>query len=170
MSDWIVRAENGDTDIAGVRAVNLAAFPTAEEADLVDALRLDRVAWIPGLSMMAVTAHGDCVAHALITRGFIDGHPIANLAPCAVRPDHQRRGVGTTTIEAVLAAAARLGENLVTVLGHPEYYPRFGFVPASRFEVRAPIQVPEEAMMAMSLRPGEPVPQGVITYPAPFGI
>lgn len=137
MTDWIVRAENGDSDIAGVRAVNLAAFPTAEEADLVDALRGDEVAWIPGLSMVAVTDRGDCVGHALITRGFIDGHPMANLAPCAVRPDYQRHGVGTAVIESVLAAAARLGENLVTVLGHPEYYPRFRSLRrhGSRFEL-----------------------------------
>ena len=62
------------------------------------------------------------------------------------------------------------GENLVLVLGHADYYPRFGFTPASGFGVRAPFEVPDEAMMALSLDPSRETPRGTIQYPAAFGI
>lgn len=56
------------------------------------------------------------------------------------------------------------------MLGHPEYYPKFGFAPASRWSVRAPFEVPDEALMGLTLAPGRPVPSGVIAYAAAFGV
>ncbi|MQA93342.1 MAG: GNAT family N-acetyltransferase [Streptosporangiales bacterium] len=96
--------------------------------------------------------------------------PALALAPCAVAPEHQRSGAGSAAIEAALRAAREQGERLVLVLGHPEYYPRFGFVPASRYGIRAPMDVPDEAMMALVLDDSRPAPSGLIHYPPPFGI
>ncbi|WP_033374743.1 GNAT family N-acetyltransferase [Actinopolyspora halophila] len=166
---WSTRPE-GAADRAAVRAVNLAAFPTAEEADLVDGLRADPPAWIDGLSMLSETAGGTPVGHALLTRCHVDDHPALALAPCAVLPEYQRRGAGAAAIRAVLDAARALGENLVVCLGHAEYYPRFGFTPASGFGVRAPFEVPDEAMMALALDGSRPVPGGTIRYPDAFGV
>jgi predicted N-acetyltransferase YhbS len=166
---WTTRPET-TADIAAIRAVNLAAFPTGAEADLVDALRADADAWIPGLSVVAQAPDGTVVAHALLTRCHVDGVPALALAPCAVLPAYQRQGAGSAAIRAALADARAMGENVVQVLGHADYYPRFGFAPASLWGIRAPFEVPDEAMMALTLDPSRRVPAGVIRYPAAFGI
>ncbi|HWU05834.1 MAG TPA: N-acetyltransferase, partial [Streptomyces sp.] len=91
-------------------------------------------------------------------------------APVSTAPGHQRRGAGRAVVRAVLDAARLRGEPLVLVLGHPEYYPAFGFVPASRFGIRPGFEVPDEAMMALVLDGSVPVPTGTIRYPAAFGV
>ncbi|WP_240796456.1 bifunctional class I SAM-dependent methyltransferase/N-acetyltransferase [Streptomyces sp. RFCAC02] len=169
MTTWTARPETAD-DIPAVRDVLLEAFPTAAEADIVDALRADPQAWIDSLSMVAAGPDGTPVGYALLTRCRVDGRPALALAPCAVRPSAQRAGAGSAAIRAALAAARAMGENLVVVLGHADYYPRFGFTPASRFGIRAPFEVPDEAMMAMALDDTRPVPAGTIQYPAAFGV
>ncbi|MEU7485868.1 bifunctional class I SAM-dependent methyltransferase/N-acetyltransferase [Streptomyces sp. NPDC042319] len=165
---WSTRAE-APGDAAAVREINLAAFPTPEEAGIVDALRADPGAWLDGLSMVAQAPDGTLAGHALLTRCHVDGHPALALAPVAVLPAHQRRGAGSAVIRAALEAAREAGEHVVLVLGHPEYYPRFGFAPASRWGIRAPFEVPDEAMMALPLDAARPVPGGVIQYPAALG-
>ncbi|MEI5097442.1 bifunctional class I SAM-dependent methyltransferase/N-acetyltransferase [Streptomyces sp. PmtG] len=174
---WRTRPEAADgADRAAVHAVNAAAFPTEAEADLVDALRADPDAWLEGLSYVAETADGEVVAHALITRCHVDGAPALCLAPVAALPAYQRSGAGTAVVRAVLRAARARGEHLVLVLGHPEYYPRFGFTPASRYGIRPSFEVPDEAMMALVLDPpggsarSAGVPRGTIAYPAAFGV
>ncbi|MGE7384655.1 GNAT family N-acetyltransferase [Streptomyces sp. NPDC004126] len=166
---WRTRPE-APADAAAVRAVNLAALGTPLEADLVDALRADAEAWLPGLSYVAEGPDGEVAAHALLTRCRVDGVPALALAPVAADPSLQRSGAGSAVVRALLAAAREAGEALVLVLGHPSYYPRFGFTPASRFGIRAPFEVPDEAMMALVLDDSVPVPAGTISYPAPFGI
>jgi putative acetyltransferase len=165
---WTTRRETAD-DVAAIREVNLAAFPTATEADLVDALR-ESDAWIHGLSIVAEDSTGTVVGHALLTRCHVDGTPALALAPCAVLPHLQRSGVGSAAIRAGLEAARAMGENLVLVVGYPEYYTRFGFTRASSFGIRPNLDVPDEAMMALALDPGSDTPRGTITWPAPFGI
>ncbi|MDX3533495.1 bifunctional class I SAM-dependent methyltransferase/N-acetyltransferase [Streptomyces sp. MB09-01] len=165
---WPARPETA-ADAAAVREVNLAAFETPLEADLVDALRTD-AAWLPGLSYVAEAPDGSVAAHALLTACRVGGERALALAPVAVAPAFQRSGAGSAVVRALLAAAAERGESLVLVLGHPEYYPRFGFTPASRFGIRAPFEVPDEVMMALVLDASVPVPAGMIEYPAPFGI
>ncbi|WP_283137045.1 GNAT family N-acetyltransferase [Rhizohabitans arisaemae] len=166
---WTTRPETPG-DIDAIRAVNLAAFPTALEADLVEALRADRAAWIDGLSVVAAAEDGTVAGYALLSRCHVDGEPALALGPCAVLPAYQKQGAGSAAIRTALAAARDMGENLVLVLGHPEYYPRFGFVPASGFGIRPPFDVPDEAMMALTLDPAVPVPTGLIRYPAAFGV
>lgn len=119
---------------------------------------------------MADAADGTLAGHALFTRCHVDGAPAPALAPVAVLPVLQRQGAGGAAIRAGLAAAAVRGENLVLVLGHPQYYPKFDIAPASRWGVRAPFDVPDEAMTALILDPVRPVPSGVIAYPAAFGV
>ncbi|SEH03961.1 Predicted N-acetyltransferase YhbS [Nonomuraea solani] len=166
---WITRTET-TADLDQIREVNLAAFPTSHEADLVEALRADPEAWIPGLSWVAEAPGGAIAGFALITRCHVDGAPALALGPCAVRPGDQRRGAGSAAIRAALDAARELGENLVLVLGHAEYYPRFGFTPASRLAIRPPFDVEDKYMMALVFDPDGPVPAGVIRYPAAFGV
>ncbi|MGW2599098.1 GNAT family N-acetyltransferase [Streptomyces klenkii] len=167
-SNWITRAETG-ADIPAVREIVLAAFGTPLEAGLVDALRNDP-AWIDGLSVVSTGEDGKPVGHALLTRCRIGDTPALCLAPVAVLPEYQGSGAGSAAIRAALAAAADLGERFVTVLGHPAYYPRFGFGRASAYGIGLAVDVPDEAMMAMSLDETHPLPSGTVRYAAPFGI
>lgn len=107
---WTTRPETltDAADRAAVRAVNLAAFPAAHEADLVDALR-DDPAWIPGLSIVAEAPDGTVVGHALLTRCRVGEAPALALAPVAVAPEYQRTGAGSAAVRAALDAARELG-------------------------------------------------------------
>ncbi len=169
MNTWTTRTETPE-DIRAIRRINRKAFPTAEEADLVDALRADDSAWIDGLSWIATTPEGVPVGYALITRCHVDEEPALALAPCAVLPEAQRTGAGAAAIRAALDTARTMGEKLVLVLGHADYYPRFGFTPASEFGIHAPFDVPDEAMMALVLDPHSTPPTGTIRYPEAFGV
>ncbi|WP_328419587.1 GNAT family N-acetyltransferase [Streptomyces sp. NBC_00443] len=168
MRNWITRAETG-ADIPAVRDINLAAFETPLEADLVDALRADP-AWMEGLSLVATDDDGRPVGYALLTRCHIGEVPALCLAPCAVRPEQQSSGAGSAVIRAALAAAKEKGEHYVVVLGHPTYYPRFGFERASAHGIGLTIDVPDEALMALTLDAAHPLPGGTVRYAAPFGI
>ncbi|MFE7043936.1 bifunctional class I SAM-dependent methyltransferase/N-acetyltransferase [Streptomyces atratus] len=167
---WTTRPETA-ADIEAVHAVNAEAFATPDEAALVDALRSDPEAWLPGLGYVALDGpDGDIAAYALLTRCRVGDAPALALAPVATAPDRQRQGAGQAVVRAALDAARLRGEPLVLVLGHPEYYPKFGFVPASRYGIRPGFDVPDEAMMALVLDDSVPVPQGTIRYPAAFGV
>ncbi|WEH14205.1 N-acetyltransferase [Streptomyces sp. VNUA24] len=166
---WTTRPET-PADREGVYAVNAAAFGTDAEARLVDALREDPGAWLPELSYVAEAPDRTLAAYALITRCHVDEAPALALAPVAVLPDVQRRGAGAAVVRAVLEAARARREGLVLVLGHPEYYPRFGFVRASAYGIRPGFEVPDAAMMALVLDGSAPVAPGVIRYPAAFGV
>ncbi|WP_411072709.1 GNAT family N-acetyltransferase [Streptomyces sp. cmx-4-25] len=166
---WRTRPEAPGGE-AEVRRVETAAFGSEAEADLVDALRADPDAWLPGLSYVAEAPDGTVAAHALITRCRVGGAPAAALAPVAVAPEHQRTGAGQAVVRAVLDAARLRGETLVLVLGHPEYYPRFGFERASAYGIRPGFEVPDEAMRALVLDDSVPVPAGALAYPAAFGV
>ncbi|WP_328877175.1 GNAT family N-acetyltransferase [Streptomyces sp. NBC_00299] len=168
MRNWITRAETS-ADIPAVRDINLAAFETSSEADLVDALRADP-AWIEGLSLVATDDDGRPIGYALLTRCHIGDVPALCLAPCAVRPEQQSSGAGSAVIHAALAAAKEKGEHYVVVLGHPTYYPRFGFDRASAHGIGLTIDVPDEALMALTLDATHPLPGGTVRYAAPFGI
>lgn len=165
---WTTRPEQ-DTDHDAIRAVTMAAFETRDEADLVDALRADE-AWIPGLSMVTTRPDGRVVGHALLTRCWVDDTPALCLAPCSVLPEHQRTGAGSAAVRAVLDAARGDEGPFVIVLGHPDYYPRFGFRRASLFDIKLSVDVPDDALMALSLHPDRALPSGTVRYAAPFGI
>jgi predicted N-acetyltransferase YhbS len=163
--NWRTRPATAE-DAPALRALSLQTFPNSAEADLVEAL-IDSDAWIDGLSQVA-EHHGELIAYAVLSRCTVGGEPALVLAPCAVREDRQRQGAGTATIEAALAAARAAGEALVVVLGHPAYYPRFGFVRASTLAIRAPVEVPDDALLALAFT--DDPPRGTIAYPPAFGI
>ncbi|WP_371792256.1 N-acetyltransferase [Streptomyces sp. NBC_01471] len=167
-SNWITRAETG-ADIPTIHEINLVAFETAMEADLVDSLRAD-TSWIDGLSLVSTDEDGTLIGHALLTRCHIGDIPALCLAPVAVRPEYQKSGAGSAVIRAALQAAKEMDEYYVTVLGHPTYYPRFGFTRASTHGIGLTIDVPDEAMMALTLDEAHPLPSGTVRYAAPFGI
>ena len=147
----LIRAEQ-DKDRAAVHAVNTAAFGTPSEANLVDALR-ERAE--PVVSLVA-DERGTIVGHIMFTPVSLSGHPrlkAMGLAPMAVAPEHQRKGIGSALVRAGLEQCRQLGFAAVVVLGHPGYYPRFGFSPSTRFGIGSEYDVPEEVFMAMELQP-----------------
>ena len=141
-------------DFAAVRDLNLAAFPNPAEANLVDELRANSKA---ALSLVAVQDNR-IVGHILfspVTVESNDGeHPVLGLAPMAVLPELQRQGVGSLLVTAGLAHCKRTGVGSVIVLGHSDYYPRFGFEKASHFGVRCEYDVPDEYFMLVELIEG----------------
>ena len=140
-------------DEPAVRAVNVAAFETLAEADLVDALRAQAR---PLVSLVA-TEEGAITGHIMFSPVTLPGHPalvLMGLAPMAVTPARQRAGIGSALVRAGLEACRRLPADAVVVLGHPAYYPRFGFVPGVRRGLGCEYDVPVEAFMVLELRPG----------------
>jgi putative acetyltransferase len=165
----IVRRER-PADHDAVRAVHRAAFggPAGEEvveARLVDELRED-AGFLPHLSLVA--QDGDVVGHVIATRGRLEplGIPVLGLGPLGVRPDHQRRGVGTVLVHALLAVAEATDERLVALLGNPAYYGRFGFVRSTEVDVDPPDAAWGEYFQVRHLN-GPPV-AGTFRYAEPF--
>lgn len=138
--------EPGDRD--AVYALNRAAFGGDAEANIVDKLRASCSDY---LSFVAVD--GDTiVGHILFTPVHVDGHGVAGmgLAPMAVLPSRQREGMGSLLVRHGLAHLHRSNCPFVTVLGHPEYYPRFGFEAASKYRLLSQWEgVPDEAFMVL---------------------
>lgn len=154
----IVRVERAG-DLAGVYEVNRLAFGRAAEAELVDRLR-ERGKVL--LSLVAVVhergvGRERVVGHALFTPGAIEGDngrfACAALGPVAVLPDVQKQGVGTAVIAEGLLRLRASGRERAFVLGHPGYYPRFGFAVASRYGIGNPFGA-DDAFMVLALRPG----------------
>jgi predicted N-acetyltransferase YhbS len=110
----------------------------------------------------------DVVGHAIATRGWLEplGHPVLGLGPLGVRPGYQRAGLGTVLVHALLAVAEAADERLVALLGSPDYYRRFGFVPAAELGVTSPDPAWGEQFHARHLN-GPPV-QGAFRYAEPF--
>ena len=164
----LIRSEN-DHDRESVHAINVAAFESPEEADLVDALR----ARAEPLVSLVAEDQGAVVGHIMFSPVSLPGHPrlkIMGLAPMAVTPQLQRQGIGSLLVRAGLEQCRQDGFAAVVVLGHPEYYPRFGFSPSSRFGIDSEYGVPEGVFMAMELRPGAlDGKTGTVKYHAEFG-
>jgi putative acetyltransferase len=132
--------------------VNREAFGGSTEAELVEALRTKTGC----ISLVAASKH-TVVGHILFTPVEVIGSSgtvrVAGLGPMAVRPPCQRKGVGSRLVRQGLEECRRSGYEAV-VVGHPEYYPRFGFIAASRFGLRCEFDAPDEAFMALELRSG----------------
>lgn len=160
-------------DVAAIRAVTAAAFgaPGAAdlpaEATLVDELRADG-AWLPALSLVAVDGAGEVMGHVVCTRGHVGQAPVLALGPLSIRPDTQRRGVGSALMHAVLGAGDALGEPLVALLGSPAYYRRFGFRLSDEYGITPPRPQWQPHFQVRVLSAYRPETRGTFTYPEPF--
>jgi putative acetyltransferase len=162
-----IRPERSD-DYHAVRRVLQQAFGrAASEADLVDALRASSAS-VPDLCLVALDDE-DVVGHLYFSRARLDsGDDVLALAPMAVVPERQGEGIGSHLLEDGLRRAMETAFPLIVVVGHATYYPRFGFVPADAYGIRAPWDVPAEAWMALRLPAYRPTVRGLVTYPQAF--
>lgn len=147
----LIRAEK-ECDREPVREVNIAAFGTLSEANLVDTLRQH----VQTTVSLVAEENGEVVGHIMFSPVSLSGHPnlkVMGLAPMAVTPAHQKKGVGSALVRAGLDQCRQLGFVAAVVLGHPQYYPRFGFLPSFKFGIDSEYDVPKEVFMAMELQP-----------------
>ncbi len=168
--DVSLRPERSGDETA-IYEVNRQAFERDVESKLVDAIR-GSAGFIPGLSLVAEQA-GRIVGHVLFSRAAIRTEageiPVLVLAPIAVLPEWQNRGIGSRLIEAGLERAREMGERIVVLVGHPWYYPRFGFKQAIPLGIAYPTPIREEVFMVLELTPGalEGI-RGTIAFPPAF--
>jgi len=151
-----------------IRVVNEAAFGRSEEADLIDRLRAE------GAVLLSLVAEIDSqiIGHILFSRMTVEttqgSLAAVSLAPMAVLPRHQGRQFGSQLVLRGLAELRDRGERIVIVLGHKDYYPRFGFSPEKARNLSSPF--PPEAFMALELSDGALAGvHGIVRYPAAFG-
>jgi putative acetyltransferase len=145
-----VRPEQAQ-DVEAVRRVNEQAFETPAEARLVDLLRARGKL----VASLVAQAGDQVVGHIAFSPVGIASNPElrgVGLGPMAVLPAMQKQGIGTALVHAGLDSCRDIGYDYAVVVGHPEYYPRFGFVPASRFGIRCTWKLPEGVFMALELR------------------
>lgn len=152
-----------------IHAVNQAAFGGSFEADLVDRLRTE------GHALLSLVAEieGVIVGHVLFSRMAIKTPsgliPAVALAPLAVLPEYQRRGIGGELTRRGIELLRARQERIVLVLGHPGYYPKFGFSAEKASLLESPF--PPDAFLALELSPGALNGlRGTVLYPPPFGI
>ena len=139
-------------DHDAVYAVNDAAFETNAEADLVDRLRKQAK---PNISLVC-EQDLKIVGHIMFTPVSLSDAPLAKimcLAPVAVHPDYQHQGIGCALIEKGLSLCQEMGYGTCVVLGHPDYYPKFGFEPSAKFNIKCEYDVPEDVFMVIELAP-----------------
>jgi putative acetyltransferase len=167
----LIRRETAD-DVSAIRSVTATAFarpdqPEPVEAGLVDELRADP-GWLPALSMVATDPGGAVIGHVVVTRGRVGPAPALGLGPLSVHPDHQRGGVGSALMHAVLGAADALDEPLVALLGNPAYYHRFGFRQSSDFGIVPPVAQWQPYFQVRPLAAYDPAVRGTFAYAEPF--
>lgn len=165
-----IRKENAQ-DYPSVYNVNTNAFKRKEEARLVDRLRLSD-AFVPELSLVA-TIDEHVAGYILFTEiHILDGDRKIQslaLAPVAVSPQHQRKGIGRLLVTHGLKEAKRLGYKSVIVLGSDTYYPQFGFTPTSKWQIAPPLNIPENVFMGLEFEEGSlSTVKGIVKYPREF--
>lgn len=168
--DVEIRPETRD-DYAAITGLNDLAFEQETEGKLVEKLR-ETKEFIPALSLVA-QIEGEIVGHILfypikIDTGDSSVSTLA-LAPMSVRPEYQRMGIGGKLVRAGIKSARELGHKSVIVIGHPEYYPKFGFKPASGWGIKPPFAVPDNAFLALELEVDAlNNVKGTVKYPEAF--
>lgn len=157
--NFVIRQEQ-IKDYSETEKVVELAFANAEHSDGTEHTLVARLrksdAFVPELSIVAINEHNSSIiGHILLTKiNIVSDNQTAEslaLAPLSVLPEYQRKGVGKQLIHEALDKAKELGYHSVVVLGHPEYYPKFGFKKASLWGIKAPFEVPDEALMAIEL-------------------
>ena len=163
----IIRQEVPE-DYEAVYTLTQAAFREMEHADgdeqeIIGKLR-NKAGFLPELSLVAERA-GQIVGHVLFTEITIDGHPALVLGPISVLPELQGRGIGAMLMEAGHAAARRLGFSVCVLVGHADYYPRFGYEPISEHGIVFPFEAPEACKMVKFLTEGGRAVRGTAVFP-----
>jgi putative acetyltransferase len=151
VTDVQIRLERPDDELA-VRETNQQAFGTPAEATLVDRLRGS-----PESISLVATIGDRVVGHILFTPISMEPAAtlrVAGLAPMAVRPEHQRSGIGSQLVRAGLDHCRRQGYAAAVVVGHPAFYPRFGFMRASTKGLACEFPVRDEVFMVVELNTG----------------
>ncbi|MBD2075938.1 N-acetyltransferase [Phormidium sp. FACHB-592] len=158
-----------ESDYAAIATVVTQAFGQANEAQLIDRIRSsDR--YCPSLALVA-EQEGAIVGHILFSYVDLVGEEsrsILSLAPVAVQPAVQKQGIGSALVQAGLTVADSLGEALIVVLGHPQFYPRFGFKPSVEYAIESPFPVPDAAFMVKPLQHFHVAYRGRVVYPSAF--
>ena len=167
-----IRQENKN-DYEEIYNVVKTAFETAEhsdgnEQDLVVALR-NSDSFIPELSLVA-KKDNKIVGHILFTKVKIGNHEELALAPLAVLPEYQKQGIGSKLIQQGHKIAKELGYHYSIVLGSETYYPKFGYIPAIQYGIKAPFEVSNENFMAIKLNDTDAEIKGTVQYAKEFGI
>ncbi len=165
----VVRTENLE-DRKSVRRVNELAFGRRNEADLVDALRANARPYVSSVAVIDEQVVGHILFSPVSVESEGSAFTAMGLAPMAVLPECQNQGIGSRLVREGLKECERLGEDIVVVLGHPNYYPRFGFMPASLKGLRSEYDVPDEVFMVAELVPGAlKGRRGLVKYHPEFG-
>jgi len=169
MSAIQVRQEKPE-DIRAIDVVHLSAFEGDDEVGLIDSLRASS-GFISDLSLVA-EFNGRIVGHVLLTKVRLlkgkQGEDILALAPMAVVPSQSHRGIGSELVQAAIKQAKDLGHKAIVVVGHPEFYQRFGFEPASKWGLETNLAVSNELVTGMELDSGCLDGGGNIIYPSLF--
>jgi putative acetyltransferase len=163
-----IRPETGH-DHEAIAKVTRAAFGKVREARIIDAIRRSD-GFVPELSLVA-ELEGVVVGHVMLSYVELgdESRRVLELGPMSVTPERQRKGIGSALVEEALDRADARGEPLVLVLGHPTYYPRFGFRPASELGIAPPDPgIRDEVFMAVRLRGYEPSLRGRVVLPPAF--
>jgi putative acetyltransferase len=141
-------------DIDSIRYVNEQAFGRKEEAELIDKLRNRDMLTLSLVAVQADQIVGHIVFSPVSVESEYSSFEAIALAPLAVLPAYQRKGIGSQLVRAGLEECHRLGHEIMVVLGHPDYYPRFGFVPGKPKGIEYEFEAPDEAWMVLELREG----------------
>ena len=168
--DIIVRKEI-KKDSAAISEVNSLAFKRKNEGLLIEKLRMTKE-FNPKLSLVAIYKKR-IIGHLLLYPiKMIVGkkrQTILALAPMCVHPDYQRKGIGTKLVRRGIKRANDLGYKSIIVIGHSDYYPRFGFKEACRYGITGPFKVPSNVFLALELSKGVLKDiDGIVEYPKPF--
>ena len=161
------------SDYEKVHQIIIEAFKNAEHSDgteqeLVKKLR-QSPSFIPGLSLVAIKDN-EIVGHILFTKAYVNNAEVLALAPLSVLPEYQNQGIGLSLIKHGHEAASSLGFKFSIVLGHSQYYPKAGYVPASHYSICAPFPVADENFMAICLDNEPCLLNGTVKYDDAFGL
>jgi putative acetyltransferase len=165
-----IRPEKSE-DCQSIYNVNKLAFNGEVEAKLVNNLRKTK-GFIPELSLVAIKGD-EVIGHILFSIIHIQTDtkniPVLALAPMAVLPKHQKQGIGSMLVREGLTKCKDLGYGVVILVGHPDYYPRFGFTPARKKGLKLPFDAPNEAFMVYEIIPQALMGiKGTVVYPPEF--
>jgi putative acetyltransferase len=134
-------------DVAAIRELNRLAFGQDQEGNIVDALRVNGAVTVS----LVATLDGRVVGHILYSPVMLHEIEGAGLAPMAVLPEHQRQGIGSKLVEAGNQKLKQSGCPFIVVVGHPQFYPRFGFKAAGAHGITCEWELPDDVFMVLVL-------------------